>query len=178
MRAGRPSSPCMQAPHTVALLFPTPGRPDFLQRGRHVLRCRLPKMFSWPSRLDFLQSFLQRGLRGGQAGNRDAEGGATDVAQAEAMTELHARWFTPVFAANAELNAGAALAAQGAGHLHELADAGLVDAREWILFHDLQFGVSAEEPAGVVAAHAQRRLRQIVGAEAEKLGLPGDFVRD
>src|SRR5260370_38465991 len=112
MRARRPSSPCVPAPRRVALLFSTPGRLDFLQRGR----------------------------RGGQAGDRDAEGGATDVAQAETMAELHARRFAPVLAANAQLDAGAALAAQGAGHLHEFADAGLVDAREWILLYDLQFG--------------------------------------
>ena len=40
------------------------------------------------------------------------------------------------------------------------------------------FQIMADEAAVVVAAHAERGLGQVVGAEAEKLRLLGDLVGD
>jgi hypothetical protein len=46
-----------------------------------------------------------------------------------------------------------------------------------LLLHDLELGVGRQEAAGVVAAHAQRGLREVVRAEAEELGGLRDLVR-
>ncbi len=62
------------------------------------------------------------------------------------------------------------------GHLHELADAVLVETGERIGLVDLLVVVGAEELAGVVAAEAEGHLGQVVGAEGEELGLLGDLV--
>ena len=60
--------------------------------------------------------------------------------------------------------------------LHQLAHARLVNRSERIRLHDFQFGVGGQERAGIVAAHAEAGLRQIVRAEAEELGGLGNFV--
>src|SRR5690242_7325264 len=71
--------------------------------------------------------FFEGGLGGGQARHGDAEGGATNIGQTEAMTELHAVRVAAVLAADAQLNVRAGAAALFNRDLHELADAGLID---------------------------------------------------
>jgi hypothetical protein len=92
------------------------------------------------------------------------------------MAELHGIGVAAVFAADAELDAGARLAALGDGDLHELADAGLVNGGERIFLHDLRLLIGAEEAAGIVAAHAEAGLREVVRAEAEELRRLRDLV--
>src|SRR6266567_235764 len=48
-----------------------------------------------------LRFFFERGLRGCQSCDRDAEGRATYVGQSNAMTEFHAIGISAMFAANA-----------------------------------------------------------------------------
>ena len=59
----------------------------------------------------------------------------------------------------------------------QLADAVDVDRLERVDRQDLLLQVRRHEPLDVVAAEAERHLRQVVGAEAEELGLLGDLVR-
>src|SRR5271170_4655546 len=92
------------------------------------------------------------------------------------MAEFHGIGIAAVFAADAELDAGARLAAFRNGDFHELADAGLVNRGERIFLHDLRFLIRAEETAGIVAAHAERSLRQIIRAEAEELRSLRDLI--
>jgi len=75
-----------------------------------------------------------------------------------------------LFAADAELEVGPGLATLLDGDRHELTDAGPVNRGEGILLHDFEFRVAGQEAAGVVTRHAERRLREVVGAEAEELG--------
>ena len=83
-----------------------------------------------------------------------------------------------VLAADADLEVGAGLAAQLHGHLH-LLDDDRVEGLEGVVRQDLVLDVLEKEPAlGVVAAVAERHLGQVVGAEAEELGVLGDLVRD
>src|SRR5688572_13427482 len=77
--------------------------------------------------------FLDGCLGGGEAGDGDAVGGATDVGEADAVAELDAVRIAAVFAADAEFDVRAGGAAFGDGGLHELADAGLVERRERVL---------------------------------------------
>jgi hypothetical protein len=51
--------------------------------------------------------FLEGGLRGGEAGDGDAEGRAAHVVQADAVAELHAVGIAAVFAADAGLDLAA-----------------------------------------------------------------------
>src|SRR5690606_19576837 len=94
--------------------------------------------------------FLDRGLGGGEAGDRHAVGRAGHVGEADLVAELHGVRVAAVLAADAELDAGAGGVALLGGDLDELADAGLVDRGERVLLEDLGLGVGAEEGAGVV----------------------------
>src|SRR5277367_5859106 len=93
------------------------------------------------------------------------------------MAEFYGIGIAAMFAADAELDVGSRLAAFRDGDLHKLADAGLVNRGERIFLHDLRFLIRAEETAGIVAAHAERGLRQVVRAEAEELRRLRDLVR-
>src|SRR5690242_20097611 len=85
------------------------------------------------------------------------------------MAKLDAIRVSTVFAANPQLNARTSLVSLLHGHFDELAHTGLIDCSEGILLDDFQFLVRPEEGARVIPAHAEAGLRQIVGAEAEKL---------
>ena len=82
-----------------------------------------------------------------------------------------------MLAADAELDVRPRLAAALGGDLHEFADAFLIERHERIGRQDALGRVGAEERGGVVARDAERRLRQIVGAEGEELGALGDLAR-
>ena len=62
------------------------------------------------------------------------------------------------------------------GHLHELANALLIELCERIILKDLGVIVSVEELACVVTAEAEGHLSKIVGAEAEEVSLCGDLI--
>ena len=93
------------------------------------------------------------------------------------MTELDGIGVTTMFAADAEFDVFFRFAAFFDGDLHEFADAGLVEAGEWVFLEDLILGVGIEEGSHVVAADAESGLGEIVGAEAEELRGLGDFIR-
>ena len=81
-----------------------------------------------------------------------------------------------MLAADAELDVGARLAPALDGQLHEAADALLIEAGEDVAAHDFEVAVEAEEAAGVIAAHAEAGLREVVGAEAEEFGDFRDLI--
>src|SRR5665647_2110090 len=117
-------------------------------------------------------------LRRGKPCHRDAERRAAHVVHAGAVAELDALGIAAVLAADAHLEVGPGAAAPLDAHLHELADALLVEGRERVGRPDLLLlgDVEREELAGVVAAHAEGHLREVVGAEAEELRHFGDLV--
>src|SRR5271154_5548739 len=123
-----------------------------------------------------LALFFNRRLCGGKSGDGHSERTARNVGESDAMAEFHRIGVAAVFAADAELDVGSRLAALRDGDFHELADAGLVNRGERIFLHDLHFLIRAEEAAGIVAAHAERGLRQIVRAEAEELRRLRDLI--
>ena len=59
---------------------------------------------------------------------------------------------------------------------YQLAHPRLVNRGEGILLDDLQFLIRRDERAGIVAAHAQAGLGEVVRAEAEELSLTRDLV--
>ena len=127
--------------------------------------------------LDFLRPrIFNSSLRGSQTGDGHTEGRAGHVVQAHLVAELHAGGVAAVLAADAQAQVGTGGAAQLRGHLDQLAYALLVQVSERIALVDLVVVVVAQELARVVTAEAEGHLGQIVGAEAEELGLLGDLV--
>src|SRR5262249_53068544 len=118
----------------------------------------------------------QRRLGRGQAGDRDAEWGATYVAQADLVAEVDGARIAPVFTADAHFHSVASGAALGNGRLHQLPDAYGIDRGEGIRLDDFSLLIGRQERTGIVAAHAQAHLRQVVGAEAEEFGRLGDLI--
>mgnify|MGYP005779409487 CR=1 FL=1 len=92
------------------------------------------------------------------------------------MAELDGRRIAAVLAADTAAHLGTGLTAELDSHLHELADADRIETGERIGFIDLVRVVCGQELAGIVAREAERHLREVVGAEAEKLCLFCDLV--
>ena len=82
-----------------------------------------------------------------------------------------------MFAADAELDFWSGFAAFLDRDLHQLADAILIDRGKRISFHNFQLGVMRQERSAVVAAHPERGLSEIIGAEAEEFRCFGDLIR-
>src|SRR4051794_11797240 len=74
-----------------------------------------------------------------------------------------------VLAADAYLESLAGLAASLDADAHHLANAFAIDRHERIDLEDAARRIDAEEACGIVAADAERRLREVVGAEGEEL---------
>src|SRR5439155_20639172 len=94
------------------------------------------------------------------------------------VAELHAVGVSAVLAADAELDLRTGLAPQFDRHLHQSADSTLVHTGKRILLHNFQLLISRQERTGIVAAHAERRLSEVVGAKTEELRLLRNFVGD
>ena len=130
----------------------------------------------------------QRGLGGGQPGNGDAIGRATDIVEADHVEELDAVGVATVLTADAHFQGGVGFPAVHYRHADELADAVAVDRLEGVDGKNLDFPICAwfikaidvfeqELALGIVAADAKGCLRQVVGAEAEELGYLGNLRR-
>mgnify|MGYP006983815582 CR=1 FL=1 len=83
-----------------------------------------------------------------------------------------------MLAADTQMQVGVHAAAQLAGHIHQLADALLIQLGEGIVLVDLLVVVGAEELARVVAREAEGHLREVVRAEAEELRLLRELAGD
>src|ERR1700722_10596947 len=112
----------------------------------------------------------QRRLRGGEAGDWNAKGGARDVVESRLFTEGDRGRIAAVFAADAELEVGPGRATALGGDGDEFADAFSVQGHERISLEQPLDGVKAKERRRVVARYAERGLGEVVGAEREELG--------
>src|SRR4030095_2862186 len=102
----------------------------------------------------------------------------TYVIQTEPVTELDAGRLAAVFAANPQFNVWPGFASQIARDFHQAADAFLIDRRKRIGFDDIELTVSGKKASGIVPAHSQCRLGEIVCAETEKLGITRNLIRN
>src|ERR1700723_276254 len=93
----------------------------------------------------------QRRLRGGEAGDGNAEGGARDIVEPRLLAEGDRGRIAAVLAADAELEIGPGLAAALGGDGDELANAFGVQGHERIGLEQSLDGVEAEERGSVVA---------------------------
>ena len=85
---------------------------------------------------------LDSSLSGGQTGDGHTEGRAGHIVQTGAVAELHGGGIAAVLAADTQMQVGVHAAAQLAGHIHQLADALLIQLGEGIILVDLLIIVS------------------------------------
>src|SRR5690349_24106726 len=85
----------------------------------------------------------QLGLSGGEAGNGDAEGRATDVVKSDFVAELEAVGVAAVLTADADLQLRVGGAAIFNDHTHQLADAFTVERMERVDGQNLDFAINA-----------------------------------
>src|SRR5579859_3896505 len=112
---------------------------------------------------------LQRRLRGGETGERDAERRAGHVVEPDAVAERDRVRLAAVLAADAELEILLRTSPPRDGDPHQVADTALVEHLERVPFEHVVLEVGGEElPLRVVPREAERRLRQVVGAEGEE----------
>src|SRR6266496_359590 len=111
-----------------------------------------------------------------QSSNRNSERAAAYIVQAEPMTEFDAVRLATVFATNPELDLRPAFAPQIARDFHQAADAFLIDRGEWIGTDNIELCVGRKETPGVIPAHSERRLCQIVCAKTEELGITSNLI--
>src|SRR5690349_15937581 len=78
----------------------------------------------------------ERGVGGGEPGDRDAQRRAADVVEAEPVAEVDAARITAMLAADADVEIGARCAAPVDRDLHEVADAALVERGERVVGKD------------------------------------------
>src|SRR5688572_15380976 len=90
------------------------------------------------------------------------------------MAERDRSRLAAMLAANAHLQRLARFPALGDGELDQLSDPFLVQHLEGIVREDAALHVRREKAARVVATEAERRLREVVGAEREELRGPRD----
>src|ERR1700675_3335577 len=107
-------------------------------------------------------AFAERGLRCGEPRNRHAKRRARHVVERDLVAERDRGRIAAVLAADAELEIFADLAAARGGDADELADARAVDRDKRVGRQDAFRRIDAEKTCGVVAADAERGLRQII----------------
>ena len=78
-----------------------------------------------------------------------------------------------MFAANTKLDIGPRFAPAPDADFHQFTHAKPVDGHKRVHLKDAAGGIGAKETRRIVPAQTIGRLRQIIGAEAEKLSLPG-----
>lgn len=94
------------------------------------------------------------------------------------MAELDGLGLAAVLAADTDFEVAARGAAFVGGHLDERADTFLIENREGILLQNALLQVLGQEFVAVVAGDSEGGLGQVVGTEAEELGVGSDFVGD
>src|SRR5450759_834997 len=120
---------------------------------------------------------LDDSLRSCKARNGDSRCRAGDVVEARQVAELDGIGVAAVFAADTDFNPGVRLPAKNHTDAHKLAHALLVDALEWVDVQDLRLEVGRQEGScGIITAIGIRCLGEVVGSEAEEVGVVGDLV--
>ena len=94
-----------------------------------------------------------------QTRNRNAEGRAGHIVQANVVAEDNRRRISTVLTADTQFDIRARRTAKLNSHFHQLAYADLVQSLEGIRFVDLFVVVLIEELASVVTGESKRHLR-------------------
>lgn len=112
-----------------------------------------------------LDGRVQHGLRGGQSGDWHAERRTAYVVETDLVTECDRLWIAAMFTADADLEIWFHTTTPLGAEADQLAHAVAIENLKRIVFNDLAFDVIGQKAARIVAAQAERRLRQVVSAE-------------
>src|SRR5580693_1510312 len=94
------------------------------------------------------------------------------------MTVLHTFRVSTMFTTDSEFDVRSGFAPVVTGHFHQLSDPGVIDRREGVVPDYIQLFVVRQEAAGIITAHPQGGLRQIVRAETKEFSIFRDLVGD
>ena len=120
-------------------------------------------------------SGVQCGARGRDPCDRHTKWRAAHVVEPELLEDGDARRVSPMLAAYPHLQVGLGAAPTLDRDPHQPADANRVDGLERAERNDATLDVARQEATlGVVAREPERGLGEVVGAEAEEVGVPGD----
>ena len=92
------------------------------------------------------------------------------------MAELNRCRIAAVLAADTDVELGVNRLAELDSHLHELANANLVELCKRIVLEDLGVIVSVEELTSIVSGEAECHLSKVVSTEAEEVSVLSDIV--
>src|SRR5581483_7094984 len=140
-------------------------------RARSKRRYRLKKRLRLPA-----AGAAKRGLRRRQTRDRHTERRTRDVVELRIMTKGDRGGIAAVLAANPHLQLGTRLAPAFDADAHQFADTLLIDGDKGIDGENAALEIDAEKACRIVAADAEGRLRQIVGAEGKEFGALGDLA--
>src|SRR6478672_8155783 len=115
-------------------------------------------------------------MRGGKAGDRDAERGARHIIEPDRVTELHAPGLSSVLPADSDLQLRAHASSCGNGQRNKLPNPGLVKDLERVVRKDATIHVRGQEAAGIIPRQTIGSLGQVVCSKREELRLTSDFV--
>src|SRR5215207_8623744 len=119
------------------------------------------------------------GLSGGDPGDRYAVGRTAHVVEGNRAEEVDAGGVAAVLTADAEREVGIRPSPGLGRELDEAPHPGDVDGLERAPGEDALTQIEGQQlPLGVVPGEADRRLRQIVRAEAEEVGVRRDLPSD
>src|SRR5215207_1311212 len=107
---------------------------------------------------------VERRVRRREARDRHAEGRAGHVVEPQPVAERHGARLAAVLAADADLEVRPGGATLRHREADQLAHAGLVEHLERVVGEDAAVDVARQKAPGVVAAQAERRLREVVRA--------------
>lgn len=116
------------------------------------------------------------GLRGCEPCDRHAVRRAGNIVQTDLVAELDGRRIAAVLAADAAMQVGTGASAEFDSHLHQFADADLVELGKRVELVDLVLVIRRQELARIVTGEAEGHLREVVRAEAEELRFLRDLV--
>src|SRR5260370_20252993 len=106
----------------------------------------------------------------------DTIGRAAHIVQSNLVAESDRTGIAAVFAADSYFQIRLYVAATLGAEAHQLAYAFAVKHLKRIVDQNLPVDVGRQEPARVIATQTERRLRQVVCAEREKVGVFSDFA--
>src|SRR5271163_4173564 len=116
-------------------------------------------------------------LRRGQPGDGHSVRGARHVIEARLEEELDRLRISSVLPAHAELEVGLGATAPLDGVVDQLADTVDIDRLEGVALEQAGLEVGRHHPPfDIVAGKAEGHLGEIVGPEAEEVGLLGDLI--
>ena len=123
----------------------------------------------------FLSLLFNRSLSSSQTGNRNTIRRAGNIVQTDGIEELNGLRITAVFTADTQMQIRIGCAAFNGSTANQFANAVNIDGSKRISNINAFGSVFVKNSTGIVTAHTQSGLGQVVGTETEERGRLGNF---